>query len=706
MRKTFQQKINGQELKVTVGGLSVQAESSALVQYGETMVLVTVCSAPGREGSDFFPLTVDYEEKYYAAGEILGSRYLRREGRPSDEAILTARLIDRAIRPLFPEGFRREVQIIVTVLSFDGENDPTFPALFGASLTLSLSSLPWNHPLGIANLAQVEGGWKAFPSYEEKEKAEAELTVTAVKEKDQWLLNMMEAGAQEIEEKEVLEGLAQAEKLFQATLEFQETIIKENSQTKIEPEIPQPSSELEKGVVNFVNQEAEKHLFGYQGLEAKAKQAAFQEKFNQWVEENYPEERGIALAFLAVKIRELVHKKAAEGKRLDSRKMEEIRPLEAEVSLSPRAHGSGLFSRGLTKVLTILTLGSPGDTRKIEGMEVVEEKRFMHQYNFPPFSNGEVAPLRGPKRREIGHGYLAEKALIPVLPKFEDFPYTIRLVSEVLSSNGSTSMASVCASSLALMDGGVPISSPVAGISVGLMKNGENYQLLTDIQGWEDKEGDMDFKVAGTRKGITAIQLDVKIDGLPRSVAENVLTEAKKSRFQILDLLQKTISQPRDHLSVYAPKIMSGQIDPKRLGFIIGPGGKNIKHLSEKYQALIDLEDSGQFFVTAQDEENARAATEEILILGKEIKPGDIFQGKVTRLTNFGAFVEIRPGQEGLVHISQFIPQHLDKVEDVVKLGEIIPVKLMEIDEEGRYNLSAQAAGFKPSIKKHGPRRL
>jgi len=702
MRKTFQTKISGQELKITVGGLSLQAEASALVQYGETMVLATVCSTPGREGKDFFPLTVDYEEKYYAAGEILGSRYMRREGRPSDEAILNARLIDRAIRPLFPEGFRREVQIIITVLSFDGENDPVFPALLGASLVLALSPLPWTQPLGMAFSARVEEEWRLFPSYEDQKKAEVEFTATAIQKEGRWLLNMMEAGAQETKEETILEGLSQAEVAFQATFDFQKSIIQEYSPEKKEAEIPAPSAALEKGVIDFLQGNLEEYLFGYQGLEAKKKQNSFYEKFNQWLEENYPEEKGMALAFLAEKMREVVHQKAGEGKRLDGRLENEIRPLAAEISISPRVHGSGLFSRGLTKVLTILTLGSPRDRKKIEGMEVVEEKRFMHQYNFPPFSTGEVVPLRGPKRREIGHGHLAEKALLPVLPSFEDFPYTIRLVSEVLSSNGSTSQASVCASSLALMDGGVPISSPVAGLSLGLMKDGDNHHLLTDIQGWEDKEGDMDFKIAGTRKGITAIQLDVKIDGLDEQIVKEVLAEAKKGREKILDLLEKTIAQPRDHLSPYAPKILTGQIEPERIGLIIGPGGKNIKKLSEKYQVEIDLEDSGQFYVTAPDLDQAQKASEEILALGCEAKIGEIFQGKVVKIMNFGAFVEFRPGQDGLVHISQFVPGRLNRVEDVVQLGDIIPVKLMEIDQEGRYNLSAQAAGFKPPTKKNG----
>ena len=700
MKKTFQTKISGRELKVTVGGLSLQAEASALVQYGETMVLVTVCSAPAREGLDFFPLTVNYEEKYYAAGEILGSRYMRREGRPSDEAILNARLIDRAIRPLFPEGFRREVQIVITILSFDGENDPVFPALLGTSLILTLSPLPWTQPLGMAFLARVGEEWRLFPSYEDQKEAEVEFTATAIQKEDHWLLNMMEAGAQETTEETILEGLSQAEVAFQATFDFQKSIIQEYSPEKKEVEIPAPSAALEKGVTDFLQENLGEYLFGYQGLEAKKKQNAFYEKFSQWLEENHPEEEGVALALLAEKMREVVHQKAGEGKRLDGRKENEIRSLAGEISISPRAHGSGLFSRGLTKVLTILTLGSPRDRKKIEGMEVVEEKRFMHQYNFPAFSTGEVAPNRGPKRREIGHGHLAEKALQPVLPSFEDFPYTIRLVSEVLSSNGSTSQASVCASSLALMDGGVPISSPVAGLSLGLMKNGDNYHLLTDIQGWEDKEGDMDFKVAGTRKGITAIQLDVKIDGLEHQLVKEVLAEAKKGREEILDLLEKTIAQPRPHLSPYAPKILTGQIEPERIGLIIGPGGKNIKKLSEKYQVEIDLEDSGQFYVTASDLDQAQKASEEILALGCEAKIGEIFQGKVVKIMDFGAFVEFRPGQDGLVHISQFVSQRLNRVEDVVRLGDIVPVKLMEIDQEGRYNLSALAAGFKPPVKK------
>ena len=701
-RKTFKTTINNRELKVTIGDLAIQAEASALVQYGETMILATVCSAKPREGTDFFPLTVNYEEKYYATGEILGSRYMRREGRSSDEAILTSRFIDRAIRPRFPEGFRQDVQVVITVLSFDRENDPAFPALLGASLVLSLSSLPWQGPLGMAFLGKVDEEWIVSPSYQDKEKATAELSLTAIQEKGEWLVNMMEAEGQEIEEQSLLQGIKQAESVFQQTVDFQESIIQEYKPAKIKFEAPQPSPETRKGIEDFLAQNLEEYLFGWKGLEAVEKQNAFQKKFNKFIEENYSKEKGVALEFLAQKMREVVHQKALAGERLDGRKSNEIRSLSAEVGLSPRAHGSGLFSRGLTKVLSVLTLGSPADCMKIEGMEIKEEKRFMHQYNFPPYSSGEVSPMRGPKRREIGHGYLAEKALIPVLPSLTDFPYTIRLVSEVLSSNGSTSQGSICGSSLALMDGGVPISSPVAGIAMGLMKNGSDYCLLSDIQGWEDKEGDMDFKVAGTRKGITAIQLDVKITGLTSQIIEETLVEAKKARDQILGVLEKTIDQPRDHLSIYAPKIITGQIEPERIGLIIGPGGKNIKRLSEKYQVEINIEDSGQFFVTTTDSEQAQKASEEILALGCEAKIGEIFQGKVVKIMDFGAFVEFRSGQDGLVHISQFVSWRLEHVEDVVHVGDIIPVKLLEIDQEGRYNLSAKAAGFEAKNKKNG----
>lgn len=697
-RKIFTTKINNKELKVTIGDLSVQAEASALVQYGETVVLATVCSASPREGTDFFPLTVDYEEKYYAAGEILGSRYMRREGRPSDQAILTARLIDRAIRPRFPEGFRQEVQVVTTVLSFDNENDPCFPALLGTSLVLSLSSLPWQGPLGIAFLSKTEGHWIPFPSYKEKEVAQAVLSLTGVKEKGDWLINMIETDAKEIPEDALFQGMEEAKKTFQEIFDFQEKIIKAFSPTKIKFTPPSLPAATQKDLEKFITQNIEKYLFGFQGLEAKTKQKEFQELYDNFVEEHYPEDKDLAETFLAEKIREIVHQKALEGIRMDGRKLDEIRPLSIELGLTPRTHGSGLFSRGLTKVLTILTLGSPADRRKVEGMEVVEEKRYMHQYNMPPYASGEVAPHRGPKRREIGHGYLAEKALIPVLPSFEDFPYTIRLVSEVLSSNGSTSMGATCASTLALMDGGVPISAPVAGISIGLMQVGKDYRLLTDIRGWEDKEGDMDFKVTGTRKGITAIQLDVKISGLTYQIVRETLEKAKQARLQILDLIEKTLPKPRPQLSPYAPKIVSGKIDPERIGFIIGSGGKNIRKLSEKYQATIDIEDSGQVYVTAPSFAEAKKALKEILAEGKEIKIGDVFQAKVKKITDFGAFVEFRPGQEGLVHISQFVPQRINHLDKIIHIGEVIPVKVIEIDQEGRYNLSAKAAGFR--IKK------
>ncbi len=700
--KSFKKEIDGQEFEVTIGHIADQANASVLVRQGETVVMVTVCMGDDNHGKDFFPLTVDYEERYYAAGKILGSRFMRREGRPSDEATLTGRLIDRSIRPLFPKEFKREVQVIVTVLSFDGINDPDVPGLLGTSIALSLSSIPWAGPLVACRLSHLEDEWIINPPYKKQEKADLSLTFSAVEGEKEILINMIEAEGREAKEELVAEGLNQAEPIFKSLLQFQQEIIDHYQPEKVifaEEEIV-IDPELKQKIKKF-SQDKLTEIFPIQAnQETKTVLSGFYQEVDDFLKENCTEQIGSGRKIVEEEIASFLRQEILEKEvRIDGRKLNEIRPLKAGVSLIPRVHGSGLFQRGLTKVMSIVTLGPTGDHRKFEGMEVVEERRFMHHYNFPPFSTGEVKYLGGTKRREIGHGYLAEKALSPLLPDIENFPYTIRIVSECLSSNGSTSMASVCASSLSLMDAGVPVKKPVAGISIGLITGPDHYKLLTDVQGIEDHHGDMDFKVAGTEEGITAIQVDVKIRGLTKQMIVEALKQAQEARLNILKIIGETIDGPRSELSPQAPKIVSGKIDPSKIGMVIGSGGRTINGLVDKYEVTIDIEETGHVYVAGTDQKAAQDALDEILAMTHEVEVGETFTGTVTRIFNFGAMVEILPGQEGLVHISQFVPQRINKVEDVVKTGDVIPVKVVEIDEKGRINLSAKAAGFKPLKK-------
>jgi polyribonucleotide nucleotidyltransferase len=700
-QQEFITKIGGRKLTVKTGDIAPQANGSVLIQHGETMVLATACLNNQISNAGFFPLTVNYEEKYYASGEILGSRYMRREGRPSDEAILTSRLIDRAIRPRFPEGFKKEVQIIITVLSYDKENDPTIPALLGASLALSLSDIPWNGPLGIAKLKYLEEKWVINPPQSEENNSAPELMLTALEHESGFLINMIEGQAEEMPEEKIIDGLKQAQAVFQKIIAFQKEIIQKLAKPKIEMSLP-PSSpeteEMKKELSPFLAQQNLKdYLFGFQGLAAKEKDKELKEKVIDWLEEKHPEQIKIGLEMLEEEKSSLIRQRIIEeGIRADGRKLDDIRPLSAQTNLSPRGHGSAIFSRGLTKIFSTVTLGPPEDQQKIEGMEIVKEKRFMHHYNFPPFATGETGRVGSPKRREIGHGHLAEKALSPLLPSFDDFPYTIRIVSETFSSNGSSSMASTCASSLALMDAGVPMKTSVAGIALGLITDGEKYKILTDIQGPEDHYGDMDFKVAGTENGVTAIQVDVKIKGVNYEIIEEALIKAKEARLKILKTMTDCLPLPRKELSPWAPKIIAMQISPDKIGLVIGPGGRMINELSEKHQVTIKIENSGKVYVSALDRKQAEAATNEIAKMTEEPEIGKIYQGKVRKILEFGAFVEFLPGQDGLVHISKFVSSRLNKVEDVVSLGDIIPVKLIEIDEQGRFDLSAKAAGFNP----------
>ena len=699
-KEIFKLTVGGKELKIEIRNLAEQASGDVLVQYGETMVLATACmSNYDREGVDFFPLTVDYEERFYAAGKILGSRYMRRESRPSDEAILTARFIDRAIRPRFPKYLKREVQVVVTCLSWDTENDPDVIGLLAASLALSISDIPWAGPIASLRIgaqeANKDGSFIINPTYQEREKNDLDLAIAGMKDKET-LINMIEMEGEEINEEVILKALDFAKPILEQLIGLQKEIAQKLGKEKTKIEEPAKDPELEKEAKDFLGDRLQQSL--YQGDKAQRMDTVNQlkEELAYFIEGKYPGmgKQNYVKNFFDSEIDRLIHENVIKSeKRPDGRKIDQLRDIQCETSLLPRTHGSGLFTRGQTKALSILTLGAPGDVRLMEGMEMTGKKRFMHHYNFPPYSSGEIKPMRGPGRREIGHGMLAEKALMSLVPSFDDFPYTIRIVTEIVSSNGSTSMAAVSAASLALMDAGVPIKRPATGIALGLMSDSKgNYKILTDIQGPEDHHGDMDFKIAGTENGICAIQMDVKIDGINREIVEKALARGKEIRLQILKEMTKTISGPRPELSPHAPRILILQINPVKIREVIGPGGKVINEIIEECGVSIDIEDSGRIFITAEKEEAARKAVEWIKNLTREVKVEETFQGKVKRILDFGAFVEILPGQEGLVHISQLAPYRVNKVEDIVKVGDIIPVKVISIDEQGRINLSLKEA--------------
>ena len=709
----FSLELGGKDLQVEIKNLAEHANGSCWIRYGDTVVLATAVMGEEGEEKDFFPLTVEYQERFYAAGKILGSRFIRRESRPSDEAILTSRLIDRAIRPRFPENLKREIQVIITCLSWDRENDPDIPGLIATSISLGISDIPWQGPIAALRVGNSEAhkspegkpstSYRASPefilnpTYEQREKSNLDLALTAVPqdlgEKNGALINMIEAEGQEVQEEIVLKAVEFSKPYFKKLIEFQNQIIKKVGKKKID--LPEPSSdlELESEIKEFLGDRLEKVLYEKSEMDTADK---LRKELAYFIAEKYPGmgKTKPALDFFEKEIERLIHENIIKfEKRPDGRKLDEIREISCEVGVLPRTHGSGLFQRGETKSLSILTLGAPGDVKLLEGMEFIGKKRFMHHYNFPPYCSGEIKPLRGPGRREIGHGMLVEKALMGLCPNFEEFPYTLRIVSEILSSNGSTSMASVSSSSLALMDAGVPIKNPCAGIALGLMQNDKgNYKILTDIQGPEDHHGDMDFKIAGTKNGITAIQMDVKIRGIDEKILKETLERGKKARLQILNKIEKTIQKPRPELSPWAPRVYIIQIKPEKIREVIGPGGKIINEIIEECGVSINVEDSGQVFVTAEKEEGAKKAVSWIKNITREIRTGEIFQGKVKRIVDFGAFIEIIPGQEGLCHISQIAPFRVEKVEDIIKVGEIVPVKVISIDEQGRINLSIKEA--------------
>ncbi len=711
----FSLMIGGKELIITTGKFAEQTNGACTVQYGGTVILATACLSDSvRDGVDYFPLMVDFDEKLYAAGKIKGSRFIKREGRPSDESILSGRIIDRSIRPLFPEGIQNDIQIVVTVLSFDNENDADVLGLIGASCALDISDIPWGGPIAATRVGQINNEWVLNPSYEVREKSDLDLFIAANQEK----VVMIEAGANEILEDSIFESIKFGQKHANKIINLIQNVTQKVGKPKItiEPGLSSEEQEnrekIEQKVKAFLSQEKMDQIFSF-----KTKEDLHQniEKVKTELDQNLKEdnqiskdERKQAIKLIDVnvesKIKELVLK---HERRPDDRALNEIRQLTAEVGILPRTHGSGLFQRGETQVLSITTLGSPSDEQILDTMEADSKKRYMHHYNFPGFSVGEVSPMRGPGRREIGHGALAEKALEPVLPDKESFPYTIRVVSEVLSSNGSSSQASVCGSTLSLMDAGVPIKSPVAGIAMGLIadeKNEDNYKILTDIQGLEDHSGDMDFKIAGTKTGITAIQMDTKIKGLTDNVIQETLSQAKDARLKILEVMLSAIPEPRTELSPYAPRITTLKINPEKIRDVIGPSGKMINKIIEETGVTMDIEDDGLVFITSTDAEGSKKAKEWVELICQEPEVGEIYKGQVTRIMDFGAFVEILAGQEGLVHISELAPFRVGKVTDVLNIGDKAQVKVKEIDEQGRLNLTLLGTNFDFSkIKRSQP---
>ena len=677
----------GRKLTLETGRLANQAAASVLARYGDTVVLVTVVVADPREDIDYFPLTVEYEERLYAGGKIKTSRFVKREGRPSDEAFLNARLIDRAIRPLFASDFKNEVQVIATILSVDQENDPAILSLVAASAALSISGVPWAGPIAAIRIGYHNDNFLLNPANGELVFSDLDLVVAGTK-KD---IVMVEAGAKEIPEETMLSAFDFAIANLEPLVSFIDNFAKKAGKKKI---VYEPIS-IDKDVKEAIEAHATENFPKGMFVQSKEERGTVRDDF---LEELYSVFEGkttkadIAKVFDEV-VKKIVRQKILqEGVRPDGRtKMDEIREIEVEVGALPRTHGSAIFRRGETQALTIATLGSTSLEQLIEGMTGEETKRYIHHYNFPPFSVGEVGRRGWPNRREIGHGALAERALLPLIPSEEEFPYTIRLVSEILSSSGSTSMAAVCGSTLSLMDAGVSIKRPVAGIAMGLIKEGENYKILSDIQALEDYFGDMDFKVAGTEKGITALQLDIKTLGLPKKILGETINQAKDGRMHILNEMLKVIGKPREKLSQYAPRIISLQIDPKRIGEIIGPGGKVIRAIQEETDTVIDIKEDGMVFISGMDDEKSQRAKTKIAGIVREVKAGEIFDGKVTRIADFGAFVEILPGKEGLCHISELTPGYVKNVRDYVDVGDTLKVKVTEIDNLGRINLSHRA---------------
>lgn len=694
-KRVFELEFNNTKIVIEIGELAKQANSACLVRYGDTAVLTAVTVSKDQMNLDFFPLTVLYNEKFYAVGKIPGG-FIKREGRPSEHATLTARLIDRPLRPLFPEGFRNEVQVVNTVLSVDQDKSPELTALFASSLALSISEIPFNGPVAGVVVGRIDGKFIINPTPSELEKSDINLTVAGTTD----AVNMVEADAKEVPEKDILSAIMFGHKAIKKLIEFQNEIIKEVGREKFAFEMFEADDILKNKVENIAREKIITAIQTKEKKEREEKLNAIREQVLEQIENEYSEDEKLEEILKQVILvlddieREEVRKLIIEKKiRPDGRKPDEIRALNSQVDILPRTHGSALFTRGQTQVLSVCTLGALGEHQILDGLGVEEDKRFMHHYNFPAFSVGEVGRYGAPGRREIGHGALGERALLQVIPSEEEFPYTIRLVSEVLESNGSSSQASICAASMALMSAGVPIKDQVAGIAMGLISNGKKHIILTDIQGIEDRSGDMDFKVAGTKNGICALQMDIKISGLSEKILKDALEQARKGRMEILKNMNETISEPRKELSKYAPKIKQLRIDPDQIRDIIGPGGKVInKIIEESDDVKIDIEQDGRIIIYHHDYAMIEKAAKIIEELTREAKIGEIYSAKVIRIEKFGVFVELWPGCEGLIHISQLDEKRVEKAEDVVKIGDEILVKVIERDERGRLNLSRKEA--------------
>jgi polyribonucleotide nucleotidyltransferase len=685
-KQVFSIDLAGRQLTVETGQLAKQANGAVLVRYGDTAVLSTATASKEAKNVDFFPLTVNYEERLYAVGKIPGG-FIKREGRPSEKAILASRLIDRPIRPLFADGFRNEVQVVSIVMSVDQDCSSEMAAMLGSSLALSISDIPFEGPIAGATVGRINGEFVINPTVEQQEQSDIHLVVAGTKD----AINMVEAGADQVPEETMLEAIMFGHDEIKRLIAFQEEIVQAVGKEKSEVKLYEVDADLNQAVREMAEEDMHSAI---QVHEKHAREDAINEVKKRVIEHYEAQEADadtlgqvneILYKIVKEEVRRLI---TVEKIRPDGRKGDEIRPLASEVGILSRTHGSGLFTRGQTQALSICTLGALGDVQILDGLGVEESKRFMHHYNFPSFSVGETRPMRGPGRREIGHGALGERALEPVIPSEKDFPYTVRLVSEVLESNGSTSQASICGSTLAMMDAGVPLKAPVAGIAMGLVKTGEHYTILSDIQGMEDHLGDMDFKVAGTAHGVTALQMDIKIDGLSREILEEALQQAKVGRVHILNHMLSVIPEPRTELSAYAPKIITMTINPDKIRDVIGPSGQQINKIIEETGVKIDIEQDGTVFISSINQEMNDKAKKIIEDIVREVQVGEIYEGKVKRVEKFGAFVELFSGKDGLVHISELALERVGKVEDVVKIGDVITVKVIEIDKQGRVNLS------------------
>ena len=681
--------VAGRRLSIETGRVAEQANGAVILRQGDSVVLSTaVMSKDPREGVDFFPLTCDYEEKLYAVGKIPGA-FMRREGRPSETAILASRLTDRPLRPLFPDGFRLDIQVVSTVLSVDQENDPTILSINGASTALVISDIPWAGPVGAVKMGFIDGALVVNPPMSRMEESDLDLTVAGTSD----AILMVEAGAKGVTEQTVVEALAMAHEAIKQLCAAQNELREQIGKAKLEYTPPSYPEQMVEVVSEYLALRLDQAAFNPDKAAREASTDELRKKTIAELGDRFPEHVEVLGKLFDKKLKDRVRERIVdEGVRMDGRGLKDVREITVEVGVLPRTHGSGLFTRGQTQALTIATLGSMSDKQKLDGLGVEEFKRYMHHYNFPPFSVGEARPLRGPGRREIGHGALAERALLAVIPSVDEWPYTMRLVSEILSSNGSTSMASVCGSTLSLMDAGVPIKAPVAGIAMGLVTRGGKFAVLTDIQGVEDNLGDMDFKVAGTKDGITALQMDIKIKGLPHEILAQALEQAREARLFVLDKMLAVLPQPRADLSPYSPRITTIHINPDKIRDIIGPGGKMIRKITEETGAQIDVEDDGRVFIAAVDQEGGKRAIDWIKGLTDEVEVGKIYQGKVVRIMPFGAFVEVLPNQDGLVHISKLTDHRVERVEEVANVGDEIVVKAVEVDSQGRLNLSRQAA--------------